>query len=149
MSRFIEDEKLREFVNDVLQEEPRRKQTALEISDRIKRHDDYERRAACDCGVNFCECYVTFPSKPTEIEAGDGFEQLAPNGEILHLHALGVRRNPVTGAIFEIFTAGWPAVIVRVPEHGTVKLLNKGNGITKAELRHRREHFGGGWEDGD
>lgn len=148
MSRFIEDDKLREFVNDVLQEEPRRKQTALEISNRIKVFDAYMERGRCDCHGT-CEHYVTTPSRPQEIEAGDGFEQLAPNGRVLHLHALGVRRNPVTGQIFEIFTAGWPAAVVRVPEHGTVKLLNKGKGITKAELRHRREHFGGGWEDGD
>jgi hypothetical protein len=151
MSIFIEDDRLREFVHDVLYEEPRRKKTALEISDRIKRHDDYVARAACSCATNSCGCKVTTPSRPTEIEAGDGFEQLAPSGQILRLHALGVRRDPNTDEIFEIFTAGWPAMIVRVPQDGTVKLLegHKGTGITKEELRHRRKHVGGGWEDGD
>jgi hypothetical protein len=148
VSKFIDDQQLREFVRDVLQEEPKRKQTALEISDRIKAFDAYIARAECSCEANVCKCAATTPTRPTEIEAGDVFEQTGPHGQVLRLHALGVRRNN-RNQIIEIFTAGWPAAIVRIPDHGTVKLLRKGTGITKAELRHRRESMGGGWEDGD
>lgn len=35
MSRFITDEQLKDFIRDVLQEEPRRKETALRLSDAI------------------------------------------------------------------------------------------------------------------
>jgi len=147
MSQFIEDGQLRDLVADILGGRSRAVKTATEIADRIKRHDAYVERGRCSCPVNRCECKVTTPTRPHSIEAGDGFEQLLPDGQILRLHALGVRRDPNTDEPYEIFTAGWPPMIVRIPEHGSVKLLNKGTGITKEELRHRREKIGGGWED--
>lgn len=146
MSRFITDEQLEEFVRDVLQEDPRRKETAIRLADAIVERRIYLARAECSCPTNGCICYLPFESKPNEIQAGDAFRQITPNGRELTLGALGVRR-PAEG-VLEIFTAGWPAAIVRIPDHGRVELVRKGNGITKAELRHRREHFGGDWEDG-
>lgn len=146
MSRFITDEDLELFVREVLQEDPRRKQTALQLLDSIRAQHQYEERAKCNCVMNGCHCLLPMDIDPKQIQAGDGFEQTTPGGAKIHLHALGVRR-PAIG-IMEICTAGWPAAIVRTPDHGAVELTRKGKGITKAELRHRRNSFGGGWEDG-
>jgi hypothetical protein len=146
MSRYITDEDLEAFVRDVLQEEPRRKETALRLSDAIARHKAYEERARCDCGRGQCRCLIPMDLDGRRIQAGDAFTQITPDGREFHLGALGVRTLP-EGRL-EIFTAGWPAMTVCVPEHGRVELLRKGEGITKWELRHRRESVGGTWDDG-
>jgi hypothetical protein len=147
MSQFITDEDLETFVRDVLQEEPRRKETALRLSDRIRVQREYDDRAKCSCAVNSCECYLPMEIDPAKIQAGDSFRQTTPTGRTMDLFALGVRTMP--GGQLDIFTAGWPPAVVRVPDHGTIAILEKGKGITKAQLRHRRERaWGSGWDDG-
>ncbi len=146
MSRYIDDEELKTFVRMVIDGHNGAFDTAHTISRRIRDHEIYLARAECECAVNCCACYLPFESKPDQIQAGDTFRQIAPNGREITLGALGVRR-PAEG-VMEIFTAGWPAAIVRIPDHGRVELVRKGNGITKAELRHRREKGWGDWEDG-
>jgi hypothetical protein len=145
MSRFITDEDLETFVRDVLQEEPKRKETALRLSDQIKAQREYEDRAKCSCAINSCECYLPMDYHPNRIQAGDSFRQTSPIGSTIDLLALGVRTMDDG---LEIFTAGWPSAVVRIPAHGTVTLLEKGRGITKAQLRHRRDRWGGVWDDG-
>jgi hypothetical protein len=147
MSRFIGDEDLEVFVRDVLQEEPRRKETALRLSDQIKAFKEYEDRAKCSCVLNCCNCYLPIVADPAKIQPGDAIQQVLPDGRIFTLGALGVRTHP--DGTFDICTAGWPASIVstRYPEHGKVELAYKGRGFTKAELRHRREKFGDAWDD--
>lgn len=144
MSQFITDEELEKFAQEVLEDSGRRK--ALEIKERIRAHKEYMARAECACETNKCECYLPMTLEPDRIQAGDTFVQTAPNGEKITLGALGTRHRGVGS--FEIFTGGWPPAIVRIPEHGTAELLRKGKGITKHELKHRRAHFGGGWDDG-
>ena len=145
MSRYIDDEELKTFVRMVIDGHKGGLDTAHTIDRRIRDHEIYVARAECDCPVNSCTCYLPFESKPDQIQAGDTFRQITPDGHELTLGALGVRR-PAEG-VLEIFTAGWPAAIVRIPDHGRVELVRKGNGITKAELRHRRERGWGDWED--
>jgi hypothetical protein len=147
MSRFIDDDELEQFARAYIQNDNKTAAAiAVSVIDRIHQYRAYVARAECSCEVNRCVCYLPFESKPDQIQAGDAFRQITPNGRELTLGALGVRR-PAEG-VMEIFTAGWPAAIVRIPDHGRVELVRKGNGITKAELRHRREKVGGDWEDG-
>lgn len=146
MSRYIEDEELKTFVRMVIDGHDGAYDTARTVDRRIREHEAYVARAECSCETNKCDCYLPFVSKPDRIQAGDAFRQITPGGRELTLGALGVR-YPAEG-VMEIFTAGWPACVVRIPDHGRVELVRKGNGITKAELRHRRAHIGGDWEDG-
>jgi len=146
VSRYIEDQELATFVRMVIDGHKGAIDTAHTIHRRIREHEAYVARAECSCETNQCSCYLPFVSIPNQIQAGDTFRQITPGGRELTLGALGVRR-PAEG-VLEIFTAGWPPCIVRIPDHGRVELVRKGNGITKAELRHRREKFGGDWEDG-
>lgn len=146
MSRFITDEDLEAFVRDVLQEEPRRKETAMRIADAIAADKIYEERAKCSCQTNCCKCLLPMELVPDKIQAGDTFRQVTPEGREMTLGALGVRDRR-DGRI-EIFTAGWPPMIVQIPAHGTAHLVRKGPGITKEELRHRRAKVGGAWDDG-
>lgn len=146
MSRFIDDQELKTFVRMVIDGHKGGLDTAYTIDRRIREHEIYVARAECSCDANCCSCYLPSESKPNQIQAGDTFRQITPDGHELTLGALGVR-HPAEGVI-EIFTAGWPAAIVRIPDHGRVELVRKGTGITKAELRHRREKVGGDWEDG-
>ena len=145
MSRYIDDQELEKLVNDILDGSYAAIEKARDIRRKISDHRAYIARAECECPVNCCECYLPSESKPDQIQAGDTFRQITPDGHELTLGALGVRR-PAEGVV-EIFTAGWPAAIVRIPDHGRVELVRKGNGITKAELRHRRERGWGDWED--
>lgn len=147
MSRYIDDKEFETFVRAVLEGHQIAKDMALKALDRIRAHQAYVARAECSCQQNTCICYLSFQPDPNRIQAGDAFRQITPTGREITLGALGVR-YPAEG-VTEIFTAGWPAAIVRIPDHGRVELVRKGNGITKAELRHRREKVGGGWEDGD
>lgn len=146
MSRYIDDDEFEVFVRAVLEGHQKAQDIALKSLDRIRDHKEYVARAECSCDVNRCICYLPFQSDPNLIQAGDTFRQITPGGRELTLGALGIRR-PGEGVV-EIFTAGWPPCIVRIPDHGRVELVRKGNGITKAELRHRREKMGGEWEDG-
>ena len=126
MSRFIDDEQLREFVHDVMTGEPSGLRTAHRLYLSFKAHDAYLERAECSCRTNMCGCIVSTPTRPNEIEAGDTFEQIDQDGRrITLLGALGVRRN-ASGEISEIFTAGWPPMIVTLPRCGTVRLIAKG-----------------------
>jgi hypothetical protein len=88
---------------------------------------------------------------PNRIQSGDAISQFIPAyGREVRLHVLGVRNW--SSAPFaedswaEVCTAGWPATIVRCRDG--VKLHAKGKGITKEELRYRRNQFGGSWDDG-
>jgi hypothetical protein len=147
MSRYIDDQELEEFVWYVVGGEyTKATKIAKNLFAKISEHKAYLARAECSCEVNKCICYLPFESRPLDIQAGDAFRQITPDGRELILGALGVRR-PAEG-VMEIFTAGWPAAIVRIPDHGRVELVRKGNGITKAELRHRRDKGWGDWEDG-
>lgn len=147
MSRYVEDQELKTFVRMVIDGHDKAFEIAKAIDKRIRDHELYVARAECACPVNQCSCYLSFELEPDRIQAGDTFRQITPSGRELTLGALGVRR-PAEG-VLEIFTAGWPAMIVRIPDHGRVELVRKGNGITKAELRHRRSAgLGGDWEDG-
>lgn len=146
MSRFIDDHELELLVHHILDGNYAATEEARAILEKIRRHREYVARAECSCETGRCACYLPFVSKPDEIQAGDTFRQITPNGREMILGALGVRR-PAEG-VMEIFTAGYPAAVVRIPDHGRVELVEKGNGITKAELRHRRKHWGGDWEDG-
>lgn len=150
MSEFISDQELEVFVRDVLMEEPRRKETAQRLSDAIAARKVYEDRSRCDCEVNCCQCYLPLVLDPGRIQAGDVFEHVMPRPgfapRVLTLGALGVRTRSDGG--LDIFTAGWPPGVVRFPEAGDAVLKRKGRGITRAQLKHRREHVGDGWDDG-
>lgn len=146
MSRYINDDDLELFVRAVLEDHTTAQYTALKLLDQIRAHKAYLALAQCSCEVNRCICYLPFQADSNKIQAGDTFRQITPTGRELTLGALGVR-YPAEG-VMEIFTAGWPAMVVRIPDHGRVELVRKGNGITKHELKHRRESFGGDWEDG-
>ncbi len=146
MSQFISDQDLEVFVRDVLQEEPRRKETAMRLSDRIAEQKIYEERVRCDCSPSMCACLLPMDLDGTKIQAGDGFDVRTADGREFTFHALGVRT--VDGRLVEIFTAGWPAGCYRVQDGDIVSLERKGKGITKHQLLHRRANVGGGWDDG-
>ena len=146
MSRFIDDDELEQLAHNILDGNFKATEKARIILETIRQHRAYIALAECSCEKNQCVCYLPFEPKPLDIQAGDAFRQITPNGREMTLVALGVRR-PSEGSL-EIFTAGWPPMIVRIPDHGRVELVRKGKGITKAELRHRRDRVGGKWEDG-
>lgn len=148
MSQFIDDGELERFAKDVVDGARRAETTAARILQSIAWRREYEQRAQCSCATNACVCLLPIPRDETKIQPGDAITQTLPDGRVLTLGALGVRRH--SDGTFDVCTAGWPAAIVstRYPEHGKIELAYKGNGFTKAELRHRREKFGGDWEDG-